>query len=221
MTYNSRFKDAPWYEGVKNEHILMVGLGGIGSNTLYNLIKTVPAKRFHLVDMDIVKPHNIGTQFFQSKQYDVFKVDALREVLKDFGYYNTTVYNTKYTYMYMPIMITGLDNMKTRKEAFEVWASKEDRQIFIDGRMKANFYQIYVVTPGNEDRYRETLFDDKEIEEGPCTFKQTTYVGMLIGARITQILVNYLTNYYKKENICEVPFLVEELTEAFYFKYEN
>ena len=76
MTYNSRFKDAPWYEGVKNEHILMVGLGGIGSNTLYNLIKTVPAKRFHLVDMDIVKPHNIGTQFFQSKQCDVFKVDA-------------------------------------------------------------------------------------------------------------------------------------------------
>ena len=117
----------------------------------------------------------------------------------------------------MPIMISGLDNMEARKQVWEEWKKHEDREIYIEGRLRSSLYEIYVVTKGKEEQYEATLFDDSEVDDGPCTFKQTAYFGMLIGARITQVLVNYLTNKYSKEEICTIPFSVKEMGELFYF----
>ena len=221
MNYNNRFKDAPWYEKSNNEKILLIGAGGISSNTLYNLAKTIPAT-YHVIDFDKVEEYNVGCQFFKKDDVNKYKVNALQKTIQEFIPFKSTVYNTKFeSYMYFPIMITGLDNMATRKQAFEAWKDRCDRRLFIDGRMKANLYEVFVVVPGREERYEATLFDDNEVEEGPCTFKQTAYVGMMIGSRITQIVVNYLINYYANEDICEVPFHVKELTEAFYYECEN
>ena len=221
MNYNNRFKDAPWYEKSIKEKILMIGAGGIASNTLYNLAKTIPAQ-YHIVDFDKVEDYNVGCQFFKTSDVGQPKVHALNEIIKQFIPFKSIIYDCKYTSdMYYPIMITGLDNMTTRKQAFETWKTRDDRRLFIDGRMKANLYEVFVVVPGREERYEATLFDDSEVEDGPCTFKQTAYVGMMIGSRITQIVVNYLTNYYSNEDICEVPFHVKEVTEAFYYECEN
>lgn len=221
MNYNNRFKDAPWYNKSTTENIMVIGAGGISSNTLYNLAKTIPAK-YHIIDFDTVEEYNVGCQFFRRDDVNKPKVNALQNILQEFIPFRSIVYNTPYSSeMYYPIMITGLDNMKTRKQVFETWKSKDNRRLFIDGRMKANLYEVFTVVPGREEEYEATLFDDNEVQEGPCTFKQTSYVGMMIGARITQIVVNYLTNYYANENICEVPFHVKELTEAFYYECKN
>ena len=221
MNYNDRFKDAPWYSKSIDEQILVIGAGGISSNTLYNLAKTIPAK-YHIVDFDTVASYNVGCQFFRKSDVNKPKVNVLQDILYNFTTFRSTIYNSKYqTNMYKPIMITGLDNMATRKEAFETWKSQSDRRLFIDGRMKANLYEVFTVVPGREERYEATLFDDADVEEGPCTFKQTAYVGMMIGSRITQLVVNYLTNYYAKEDICEIPFHVKEVTELFYYECEN
>ena len=108
--------------------------------------------------------------------------------------------------------------MKTRKQIFDVWRSKDNRELLLDGRLRANYYEVYAVVPGKEEEYEKTLFSDSEIAEGPCTFKQTAYFGMLIGARITQIIVNYLTNKYAEEPLCNVPFKVSEFGEPFSFE---
>ena len=60
------------------------------------------------------------------------------------------------------------------------------------------------------------FFNDSEVDDGPCTFKQTAYFGMLIGARITQVLVNFLTNKYSDDPVCVVPFKIQEFGEPFY-----
>ncbi len=222
--YNSRFKDAPWYEKSKDENILIVGAGGIGSNTIYNLAKTVVAN-YAIVDMDVVEEYNIGTQFFQAGQELKFKVESVISNVKDYGCLSTFIpVTTEYEDdMYYPITITCLDNMKTRKQCFDVWKDKEDRELFIDGRLRANLYEIYVVKPGEEEAYEKTLFDDDETDDGNCTFKQTVYVGMLIGARITQIIVNHLTNKYDEdgESFCVVPSFIQEFTEPFYINIKN
>jgi molybdopterin/thiamine biosynthesis adenylyltransferase len=213
--FDDRFKDAPWYLLSKDEKILLVGVGGIGSNTLYSMVKTIPAK-YHILDNDLVEERNIGTQFFFPKDKGKSKVFAVKDSLMGLG----VIYPVKQPYIieYYPITVTGLDNMETRKKVFNVWKNRDNRELFIDGRLRANYYEIYVVTPGKEEEYEKTLFEDKDVDEGPCTFKQTAYFAVLIGARITQVVVNYLINKYSGEEICAIPFKISELSEPFYIE---
>lgn len=217
MHYNDRFKEAPWYEQCTKENIVVVGQGGIGGNFMYCASKTIPCSYF-LIDDDIVNEINIGTQFFNKTQIGKYKVEAISETLKSQSLAAIFPFRKKYSDEYSPIMVTALDNMSTRKQVYELWKTKEDREILLDGRLRANYYEIFAVTPNKEEEYEKTLFDDSEVSEGPCTFKQTTYFGMLIGARITHILVNYLTNKYMEEEVCNIPFRISEIGEPFIFE---
>lgn len=215
MQINDRFKDAPWYNNCTKEQILMIGAGGIASNAMYCLAKTIPTEYF-VMDFDEVEEINVGTQFFHKNQIGEKKVNALKATLSNFTTARIYALNQKYKDEYLPIMITGLDNMKTRKQCYEEWKKHDNREIFIDGRLRANLYEVYIVIKGREEQYETTLFDDNEVNDGPCTFKQTAYFGMLIGARITHILVNYLTNKYSGEEVCNLPFKIQEFGEPFY-----
>lgn len=214
---NDRFKDAPWYTESAKESILLVGLGGIGGNAIYCLSKTIPCTYF-LVDEDIVNAYNVGCQFFTKNQIGKTKIESIIETLTPQSLAKFIPLKKMYSNEYRPITITALDNMSARKQVYEEWKKHEDRELLIDGRLRASLYEIYVVTKDNQEEYEKTLFDDSEVDEGPCTFKQTSYFGMLIGARITQVLVNYLTNKYTNDETCVVPFKIQELGELFYFE---
>lgn len=214
--YNERFKDAPWYQQCTKEFILFVGMGGIGSNSMYNLSKTIPAN-YYIMDMDSVEDINIGCQFFSKDQIGRKKVAAVQVSVEGFSIAKIHPIDGAYDNQYLPITITGLDNMNTRKQVFEEWKKHDDRELFVDGRLRANLYEVYVVTKGKEEEYEATLFGDEEVDDGPCTFKQTAYFGMLIGARITHVLVNYLTNKYSEEgDVAMLPFKIQEFGEPFY-----
>jgi molybdopterin/thiamine biosynthesis adenylyltransferase len=212
--YNDRFKDAIWYNKSQNERILVVGVGGTGSNALYCLSKTIPAE-YYIVDSDKVEEHNIGTQFYRVEDVNEYKVQSMYRNLSSFGICNIHSINDKFSNHSLPIVVSAVDNMKTRKEIYNVWKNRDERELLLDGRLRANLYEIYVVTPDKQEEYEKTLFDDSDIDDGPCTFKQTAYFGMLIGARITHVLVNYLTNKYSSEPICNIPFKIMEVGEPF------
>ena len=220
MNIRNRFKDAPWMTLSPSIHIL--GAGGIGSNTIYNLTKTIPGE-YYLQDYDLVENHNIGTQFFGKSDLGLYKVEALQKKIRDYSELTITALTSKFLEHgnVLPICITGFDNMEARKNAFNSWNALNNKEIFIDGRMRANLYEVYVVLPGREKEYEKTLFDDSEVDDGECTFKSTAYVGMMIGARITQVMVNYLTNKASKEEICSIPFKIQEFTEPFLINIED
>lgn len=217
--FSARYKDAPWFSKEANyqEKVTIVGLGGIGSNTLYNLTKSLPNIEYILVDFDRVEQHNIGTQFFRPSDINKPKVVAMNDICESFmpdinlkpviDRFNESYYN--------PITITGLDNMTSRREVFDIWRQHDDRELLIDGRLRATFYEVLVITKGMEEAYEETLFNDSKVVGGLCTFKQTTHFAMLIGARITQIISNFLSNKYLKEEIYNVPFHVKEFGDPF------
>lgn len=217
---NARFKDAPWYERSVYENILVVGAGGIGSNALYYLSKTIPATYF-IIDNDTVDDVNIGTQFFKKGQIGKLKVEAISNTINEFSTAKPNALKKLYYGEFLPITITGLDNMKTRKEVYESWKANDNREILIDGRLRANLYEIYVVTKGREEEYEKTLFDDSEVDDGPCTFKQTAYFAGLIGSRITHILVNYLSNKYSEDPVYELPFSIKEVGDLFYVEIKS
>lgn len=217
---NDRFKDAPWYVKCQDENIFVIGCGGISSNMLYYTCKTVPAT-YWIWDDDVVEEINVGSQFFFKNQIGKLKVEAMAETLQQGSIANVHTFNSKYNDESANIVITGLDNMKTRKQVYDVWKNNPSRELLIDGRLRANLYEIYVVTPGREELYEQTLFEDSEVDDGPCTFKQTAYFAGLIGSRIAHVLVNYLTNKYSEEPVCELPFSIKELGDLFYVKIDN
>lgn len=214
MEIHKRFQGASYYEASKQELILIAGLGGIGSNTAYSLCKSIPAS-YVFIDDDLVEEHNVGTQHFDITQLNVSKASAMKQQLLNQGVQVISIFERKITNRdALPITIAAFDNMAARKQLFEDWASLSDREIFIDGRLRASYYEIYAVTPGREDDYRATLFRDDEVVPTTCTYKQTTYYGTLIGARIANIMVNYLTNKYS-DPYTRVPFKISEIGELF------
>lgn len=211
--YEGRFKDAPWYNQSAEEKVLIIGAGGIGGNTCYCLAKSTQVQIF-IQDFDKVEAINVGCQFFTTDQINKFKVAAIADTMYNHNKSINTIVN-KFDSIVTSITICAVDNMATRKLAFEKWKQLSSAELFVDGRLRANLYEVYAVTKGQEEEYEKTLFNDDEVDEGPCTFKQTTYFGMLIGARITQIVINYLTNKYSSDPICNVPFKVSEFGEPF------
>ena len=219
--YSDRFKDAPWYKSLEANppYIHVIGVGGIGSNFLYNAVKSIPAHYF-IQDTDVVNEYNINTQFFFPEDIGRAKLLSLKNKLN----YSTSIIPITAKFAEFssckPIVISAVDNMETRKNIFDSWKIMHNRQLLIDGRLRANLYEIYVVRPGQEDRYAETLFEDKAVDDGPCTFKQTAYFGMLIGARITQVLANYFSNKAVGEELYTVPFKINEYGDLFLFETE-
>lgn len=222
--YSERFKDAPWYNGSKEEKLVVVGVGGIGSNLLYYLTKTIPLKKIVIVDPDTVESHNIGTQFFIPGGINEKKVDVIRTIMANFGINPSTIIPLNRKVIkndIMPITMVGVDNMDARKEVYEYWKSQDNREILIDGRLSANFYQVFTVLKGRENEYEKTLFSDEVVPDDMCTFKQTAYFAGLIGARIVHILVNYLINKYSGGEVCNIPFFISEAGELFLIKTGN
>jgi molybdopterin/thiamine biosynthesis adenylyltransferase len=214
---NMRFKDAPWYKQCLAENILVGGAGGISSNTLYYLCKTIPCT-YWIFDYDIVEEHNVGTQFFHIDQIGQSKVTAIVNTLCKFTTATFRTFNKKFEIGEgcQPIAIAGFDNMQARKDLFEEWKKLPNKELYIDGRLRANLYEVYVVTPDRIEEYEKTLFEDSEVDEGECTFKQTAYFAGLIGARIAHVVVNYLTNKYAETPYCNLPFKIEEIGDPFF-----
>lgn len=213
---NGGFKTAPWYDKCKKEEILIGGIGGIGSYALFFLAKTIPCK-YYIFDDDKIETHNLGTQFFKKEELNQYKVEAMTNRCTNFTTANIQPLTRRYEEDsgIRPIVIAAFDNMEARKVLFNNWKNNENRELFIDGRLRANYYELYAVQKGQEEAYEKTLFDNDEVIASPCTFKQTAYFAGLIGARIAHIVVNYLTNKYSEDPICEIPFRIEEIGEPF------
>jgi hypothetical protein len=219
--YNDRFKDAPWYKECTKENIMIAGLGGIGSSTLYCIGKTIPCN-YYLIDADTIDDYNVGTQFFNKQQVGQLKISACESMLKNFTTANCITFSRKIDDNdYCPITISAFDNMAARKQLFNNWKSRDNRELYVEGRLRASLYEVYVVVKGRERDYELTLFDDNQVADDMCTFKQTAYFAMLIGARITQVVVNYLTNKYTGTDICNLPFTIKELGEPFLIKVKD
>ena len=201
-----RFSDAPWY--TPGLEIIIGGQGGIGSWISMYLARQ--EAELYTYDMDSVDETNMGGQMYPSHAIGMNKAQAMRDELIRFcGSSTHVVANGRYEEdsMITPIMISAFDNMAARKLMFDNWCSLgKDRDIFIDGRLLAEGAQIYFVTPDREKAYRETLFEDGEVKDQPCSMKATSHCGGIIAGLMTAGLNNFITNKKEGENIRDVPF---------------
>lgn len=68
-------------EKLQKVKVGVAGAGGLGSNCVFNLVRS-GFKKFKIVDFDIVEKSNLNRQFFFLDQINMPKVEALKENLK-------------------------------------------------------------------------------------------------------------------------------------------
>ena len=232
-THSSRFKDAPWFP--KEETAIIVGgAGGIGSwlSLLLSRAGFYPI----VYDYDRLEEHNLAGQLYTKldAENNVLKVDALKGLCKNFADTDITVMNERYAKDSMShhYVMSAFDNMQARKDMFEAWkeyvkewqeyqavvdgSNEKDETalssfvpLFIDGRLTAEQMQIFCITPDKIEAYKEHLFDDSEVEDAPCTMKQTSHSAAMIASHMVGFFTNHMTNNAEKDTTRALPFLWE------------
>lgn len=214
-----RFKDAPWFTGDNSESVLIGGQGGIGSWLTFFLARA--GFNVTAYDDDLVESHNLGGQMFSSLDIGQYKTVAVDRIVREFTDTNVNYFNTKIdedspTHYFM---MAAFDNMKARKDLFNVWKKSFETSsvmpLFIDGRLEAEQLQIFCVTPNTADEYEtEHLFLDSEVEDLPCTFKQTSHTAAMIATHMMAFFTNHISNINLRGKVRDLPFYYEYFIPA-------
>lgn len=203
----SRFKDLDWFVKDKMGTATVGGLGGIGSWLCLFLGRL--GMHLKVYEYDRVENLNQSGQLFGRSHIGMEKTLAASIVLGDFALdkdQDKEAYPIETLGMFKELSTTGsitfvsFDNMAARKAMFESWVSNPAKVVFIDGRMAAESFVVYVVTPEREEAYRATLFDDSEAVALPCAAKATSHCGAMAAAMMTSLYTNFLSNKRSIEN---------------------
>lgn len=213
----SRFRDAPFFEEASKIEVCIGGLGGIGTWLALYLSRIVPV--IYGYDFDEVEEVNLAGQLFGQHNVGQTKVGAVKSMIEEFGhaqFYPMAEAIIEESDIPENYVFSAFDNMKARKILFELWKANDMRELFVDGRLLADQYEVYIVQKGQEKRYEATLFDDSEVEEVACTFKQTSHFAAICAAR----MVHGFTNYLSQAMFYKVPFKFTEEGNLFHHEIE-
>lgn len=198
-----RFSGLSWATEVQEKEITIIGLGGIGSNVALPLARLNPKKLF-LIDPDVVEEVNLAGQAFFNNHVGMKKVDAVAEVLYSWaGYKKIVAIPTLLTEGtdFGEITITGFDNMRARKTAFTNFMNSPAAKLLVDARMSVDTIQIFTLLKEDTeflDIYRDKwLFSDAVAQTAPCSMKQTSYTGSILGGLVVNIIINYISSSFK------------------------
>lgn len=216
-----RVKGAEWFPSLYKKPVLLLGAGGIGSWTALMLARL--GMEITIYDHDLYEVHNMTGQLVRQKDIGKAKTEASYEILREFAPDASVMVDGKYTddSLTNDIVICGFDNMEARKIAFSKWKAhimnlpteRRTQCFFQDGRLNAELLQIFSIS-GEDDiaimNYEANhLFNDDEVAELECTFKQTSHCAAMIGSHMVAFLTNWATNAFGETPYRQVPFFYE------------
>ena len=228
---STRFSSAIWYAKIMEQNVTVAGVGGIGSWVAMLLSRMNP-RYIYLYDNDTIETVNLAGQFFHSDQIGLSKVCATNQNCRIFSRYYNCIENKMLfgNVLHTNILICGFDNMSARKTAYNAWiknvneTAHPERMLFIDGRLNAEEFQVLCVTGDNvysQKRYEaDWLFDDSELEESICSYKQTSFMANMIASVMTNLFVNFCANLCNPLIERDVPFLTRYDGTTMLFKTE-
>jgi len=155
---HQRFKDAPWFP--LNKTYLLGGVGGINS-WVAGLLARAGVSAMYLYDYDELEEHNYGGQFFIKDKLGDLKTHAMADTIHSFvqdsSQIKINLMSEKYTRTSLAhnYMLGGFDCMDARRVFFENWAKYmvgKSEGLFIDGRLTAESWQVFVIPVGDTDR---------------------------------------------------------------------
>lgn len=219
----SRFSGAAWFSRVINTKCSVLGVGGIGSYVAY-LLARINVHQINIIDPDILEGANMSGQLHSFAYLQESKVSAMNKFLNEVCcYYQCFTSKTlvdEHTIL-QPVTFCGFDNMIARKNAFKAWKEQHDcnsEALFIDGRLAAEEFQVYVIKGGDEhtiSQYEvDGLFTDEEADETICSYKQTAFCANMIASIMINCFVNQKYNEAVGMEIRPVPYYTRYSAET-------
>jgi len=232
----SRFSSAIWYDKIKQQTVILAGLGGIGSFVAFLLSRMHPSSVF-IYDDDNVETVNMSGQMFRQEDVGSKKTLAVAGLMRSFSDYGDVFsFDGRFDSSCQAgnIMICGFDNMAARKVFYNSWVkhvrtfsdiSDRSKCLFIDGRLAAESFQVFCIKgddPYSMEKYAEQwLFDDSEAEETVCSYKQTSFCANMIASIMVNCFVNFIANQCNPLIPRDVPFFTEYDASMMFFKTES
>lgn len=226
-----RVKGARWFNAARGNTVLILGQGGIGS--WLSLLMCRVGSKIHIWDMDRFENHNMTGQLVRAIDVGKDKVLVAAEICRIFNENAHVMVNGEYALDSYTgkVVMCAFDNMAARKLAFEKWKEYVQKAatitnkrtppdefvnqcFFQDGRLKADQLQIFNI-PGDRpdliEKYeKDYLFDDKEVADEDCTFKQTSHCAAMIAGHMVAFYTNWLTNVVSEDpDYTKLPFYYE------------
>lgn len=175
-----------------NLDVTIIGCGSTGSFTALNLAK-MGISNIKVIDFDIVEAHNIPNQFFRMKDINKPKVEALKEIIKDFADVEIEIENIEIKEDYdfditlNSLIVLCVDSMEARKLIYD--KVKDFPIKIIDTRFGGEGYSIHVVDLNNEEeklKFEKSL--KGEIKETPCGMKGIIYTILSLASEVCNIV---------------------------------
>jgi sulfur carrier protein ThiS adenylyltransferase len=175
-------------EKLQDTKVTVVGVGAGGRQVALQLA-AIGVPKIQLIDFDIVKVENLAAQGYFEADLGRAKVDATADVCRMI---NPAIEINTANKKFMSIQFTGgvlfccVDSIETRKSIFNAVKNRAD--LFIDGRMSAEYMRIFVAhDEESKEHYNTTLFPQRETYSGSCTAKTTIYcANVSAGIRVAQ-----------------------------------
>lgn len=177
-----------------------VGVGGIGSFAAFAIAK-MGVPYLTLIDPDLVEPHNLPSQMFDTHLVDENKVFAcewhIEQVAPDATVkpHVARITDTGWDGSSPPNQLTGvvgsgLDSMLARHDLWHQAVKLNPLvPMYIDARLDGQTVVIYNVNPCDFDdieAYEATLKSDDEVPAGSCTERAIIDVGFTVGAQMAR-----------------------------------
>ncbi|RLC82064.1 MAG: ThiF family adenylyltransferase [Chloroflexi bacterium] len=175
-------------EKLQSARVTVVGVGAGGRQVALQLA-AIGVPRITLIDPDTVRPENLAAQGYHESDLGRPKVDATRDLCQSINSeIEVTTIDRKFRSMDFSggVMFCCVDKIDTRKAIFEAVQQRAD--LFIDGRMSAEYARIFIVyDDASREHYATTLFPAAEAYRGACTAKTTIYcANVSAGLRVAQ-----------------------------------
>ena len=172
--------------------IVICGVGSVGSFVALTLAK-MGMSDITCIDFDKVESHNIPNQFYREKDIGKFKVDALKEIVKDFTGVDINVINSKidegfeFDLSLDTIVILGVDTIEVRKL---IYNKLEEMPVTLcDIRFGGEGFIIYNIDLGNDEhkkRFEKSL--TATAKETSCGEKSIIYTILNLASEVCNIV---------------------------------
>jgi len=171
----------------------VIGVGAIGKQVAIQLA-TIGVHKITLIDHDVVGEENLAAQGFREKDIGRSKVDAVKDICEQL---NQSIRTDTHAAKFNGLMLQSgtcfccVDKIQTRKNIFSTIKNKFD--LFIDGRMSAEYLRVITAFDEKSSRYYpSTIFKQSEAYAAPCTSKTTIYCANIAAGFMVSQFVKWL-----------------------------
>jgi len=190
-------------EKLKNLSTMIIGVGAIGRNLAIQL-SAIGVQKLKIVDFDTVAVENLATQGFFEEDLGKPKVEAVMELCKSINSgISIESKNMKFNNSIFQggVVFVCVDSIGVRKEIFNGICNKCD--LFIDGRMSAEYMRILAVSDlESKEYYEKQFFTQEEAYVGSCTAKSTIYAASTAASIMVAQFCRWMRDIPIEKEVC-------------------